>query len=1052
MIGTHAVDVVVTVYRALDYLRPCLESLRRHHDGFELRVIVVDDGSGPPTADWLRELGATWPALLVIEHDRNLGYTHAVNTGLRASNAEWVVILNSDTVVSEGWLAGMVRCAETAPSVGLVGPLSNAASWQSVPRVFDADGRFAANALGVDLDPDGMAELVRSTSKRRYPRVPVLNGFCMLLRRDVLERVGLMDHVAFGTGYGEENDYCIRAGDAGFELAVADDVFVFHAKSKSFGHALRVELSNRGAKALEAKHGRARVQSLVREIEASPVLRAARQTVEAALVARHDRARLADPLGLRILFLLPVLGATGGANSVVMEAAELAKLGVHVRVGVPRRALGDLGVIYAEVPNVQQLLIAAELDRLLELSKDFDVVIATAAHSMEWVARIVAAHRHILPAYYVQDYEPWFFAEGSADARAAAASYRRVPGALLLVKTQFLARTLRELQAVDATVVEPSLDHATYYPLEGAAPDRVRLTAMVRPQTPRRAAARTMRVLGELARRHGERLQIHVFGCESNDERFRLLERDFAFTNHGVLRRPEVAELLRNSDVFVDLSDYQAFGRAALEAMASGCVPVVPLAGGGAEFAVNDHNALVVDTKDEQACIQAIAGLVTATTERRRQMRRTALATAARYSVRGAALSELQALATATVAWRAAHPHHLVQRRLALSVPTPAPRSRLAVGATLGAWKLPSLHRTWSVIERKRLPKPGTADLAVVVVRPHDTNWNELAAWLRAWRRASGRVVVHVELGSVGQRLVEAQSGLDARTASALGWLSAAADAVSVSSAAIQGELARAGLDAAVIAPALDPIVWHLGPAARRPARQRDSDAAVRVGVIAELAHPGLIGVVERLKSLHGDRVEIETLSARAQVARRGRRVSVPKFRAEVELVDWAFARLDWDLALIPEGEPEAWLECAALGVAAVRVGRDALEATRLASALIEDAAQRVRLASDALAALDDATELGGAAAELLDAVMAVPAKAEFPELPNALRGFAGRFLPRWRTGKFSTDAPPEAFPEARSKTRRKLDKLRRDPAGFLRDSNFKRSLDELLRRLRRFH
>ena len=1053
MIGTHAVDVVVTVYRALDYLRPCLESLRRHSDGFDVRVIVVDDGSGPATAAWLKELAVNWPELFVIEHEQNLGYTRAVNSGLRASTAKWVVILNSDTVVSEGWLVGLLRCAEAAPKVGLVGPLSNAASWQSVPQVFDADQRFAVNALASDMDPDGMAELVRSISKRRYPKLPLLNGFCLLLRRDVLDRVGLMDEVAFATGYGEENDYCMRASDAGFELAVADDVFVFHAKSKSFGHAQRAELTGRGAKALEAKHGRSRVQSMVREVEASPGLRAAREAVQAELLSRHERARLADPLALRILFLLPVLGASGGANSVVMEAAEMAKLGVFVRIGVPPRALGDLGAIYADVLNVRQLLVAAPLEFLLELSRDFDVVVATAAHSMEWVARIVAAHRQILPAYYVQDYEPWFFAEGSPDARAAAASYARVPGALLFVKTHFLARTLEELQGVDATVVAPSLDHATYYASERHTQASVRMTAMVRPQTPRRAAPRTMRVLRDLARRHGERVEIHVFGCESNDERFIALERDFAFINHGVLRRPEVAELLRDSDVFVDLSDYQAFGRAALEAMASGCIPIVPLAGGGAEFAVDGDNALLVDTTSEQACVDAIAGLI-ASPDRRLQMRSAALATAARFSMRGAALSELQAMATASVAWRVAHPHHPIRRRLALANLAPATRRRLTVGAALGAWKLPSVYQAWSVVERSRLPKPGTAEAAVVLLRPEATDWEDLADWLRAWRGARGRVVVHVELESVAVRLAERQPAFDARTLSALRWLEAAVDAVSVSSAEIRHALAADQLDVAVVAAALDPIVWRLGSAARRPTRHREA-AVVRVGVVGEIAHPQLISAVEQLKHAHGARLVIEILSTSPELARLGKRLGIPKSRSELELADWAFERIDWDLALIPEAEPEAWLACAGLGVAAVQVGRDAAAATRLASTLIEDAAERARLVAAALAGLEDVREqanLAGAVCHLLDMAIAAPLKGEPPELPHALRGFASRFLPRWRANSFLTDAAPDSFPEARSKARRKLDKLRRDPAKFLRDSKVKRNFDELARRFRRSH
>lgn len=1054
VIGTQAVDVVVAVYDALDYVRPCLESLRCHDDGFTLRVIVVDDGSGPATARWLKDLAATWPGLVVVEHERNLGYTVAVNSGLRAATADWVVILNSDTRVSKGWLAGMVRCAEADPKIGLVGPLSNAASWQSVPDVFDTAGHFAVNALPLDLDADAMAELVRSASARRYPRVPVLNGFCLLLRREVLERLGFMDEVAFGAGYGEENDYCIRARNAGFELAVADDVFVFHAKSKSFGHALRMELSRRGQQALEAKHGEQRARSLGREIEASRDLRAAREAVQTALLVRSERARIADPLALRILFLLPVLGASGGANSVVLEAAEMAKLGVTVRVAVPPRALGDLGAFYGEVPEVRALLMAGELERLVELSSDFDVVVATAAHTVEWVAQIVAAHPHVCPAYYVQDYEPWFASADSAEARAAAASYARVPGALLFAKTRFLAETVRQLHGIDVKVVEPSLDHATYYPAERSPRERVRVVAMVRPQTPRRAAPRTMRVLRDLARRHAERVEIHVFGCESNDERFRSLERDFAFINHGVLRRPEVAQLLRDSDLFIDLSDYQAFGRTALEAMASGCVPAVPLAGGGAEFAVDGDNALLVDTRSEQACVEAISGLI-ATSGRLTRLRHAALATAARYSLQGAARSELQAMAVAAAAWRAARPHPGRPRRLALASFGHEVRGRLAIGSALGGWKLPSVHQGWRVVQRGRLPRPGTAEVAVVLIRPGACNWNELASWLRAWRKSRGRLVAHVEVSGGSAKRDRDPSPFDARTLSAVRWLSGAADAVTVSSAAVAAALTTQGLEVAAVERALDPIVWRFGPAARRPAKPPRVGDAVRVGVLGDVADPELIVAVERLKLAPGERLIVETFSPDPALARLGKRLRLPTTRSESERAEWAFEHLDWDLALISDAEPDAWLECAALGVATVRVGRDAGEAARAANALIDNAVERAGLAKEGLAALESAREsanLAGSAANLLDDLMAAPAKREAPELPRSLRGLTGTLFARWQKDFSDADVEPQSFPEARSRARRKLDKLRRDPARFLRDSGVKRGLDALARRLRRSH
>jgi glycosyltransferase involved in cell wall biosynthesis len=107
------VDVVVPVYNALDDVRRCLESLSRHTDGLQVRIIVVNDGSEQPTTDWLRTFCTGRPGLHLIENPVNLGYTKTVNTGLRFSNAPYVITQNSDTIVSEGWLKGLIRCMES---------------------------------------------------------------------------------------------------------------------------------------------------------------------------------------------------------------------------------------------------------------------------------------------------------------------------------------------------------------------------------------------------------------------------------------------------------------------------------------------------------------------------------------------------------------------------------------------------------------------------------------------------------------------------------------------------------------------------------------------------------------------------------------------------------------------------------------------------------------------------------------------------------------------------------------------------------------------------
>ncbi len=247
-----SVDIVIPVYNALKEVTDCLASIERS-TSLPHRVVIVNDKSDLHTSQFLSQYAADRRWVELIENPSNLGYTRSSNAGLTSSRAEWVVLLNSDTVVSEGWLEGLLECAASDPDVAMVGPLSNAASWQSVPQVKDPRGGWMVNRLPDEMSVDAFAHLVRDSSERAFPQVPLLNGFCTLMRRSAIAAVGFLDEKAFPVGYGEENDLCIRIAKAGYTLRLADHVYVHHVKSASFGGA-RGDLAKQGTAACAAKH------------------------------------------------------------------------------------------------------------------------------------------------------------------------------------------------------------------------------------------------------------------------------------------------------------------------------------------------------------------------------------------------------------------------------------------------------------------------------------------------------------------------------------------------------------------------------------------------------------------------------------------------------------------------------------------------------------------------------------------------------------------------------------------------------------------------------
>jgi GT2 family glycosyltransferase len=228
--GNELASIIILCCNQLEYTRQCLESLLRHTRR-PYEVILVDNGSTDDTPAFLEAFRQRpGPARVeVLRHETNLGFPAGCNRAAGRARGHYVVFLNNDTVLTPGWLEGLVRRAlDDWPEVGLVGPVTNGAPPPQGIRVpyqeLDGLDVFAAQRR---------AFAGQTLSVRR------LTGFCLLVRRDVLERIGPFDE-RFDMGFFEDDDLCVRAREAGFRLVVAQDVYVHHFGSRTV-HALGIE-------------------------------------------------------------------------------------------------------------------------------------------------------------------------------------------------------------------------------------------------------------------------------------------------------------------------------------------------------------------------------------------------------------------------------------------------------------------------------------------------------------------------------------------------------------------------------------------------------------------------------------------------------------------------------------------------------------------------------------------------------------------------------------------------------------------------------------------
>ena len=600
-----SVDIIVCVHNALEDVSDCLKSLLSNLEKGQ-RILVIDDGSSDPTRVYLDQLSQTAPVML-LRNETAKGYTFAANQGLRMSKSDYVVLLNSDTVVPKGWLSDMIQICETNPSVGIVGPLSNTASWQSIPALFDQTNEWAANEKMRELSPDLIQDSLRETFGFPPVEVGFLNGFCLLIRSEVIRDVGLLDEEKFGQGYGEENDYCLRVKAAGWKLVVSTKTFVRHTQSRSYGHERRRLLSDQASKALSAKHGQQAIATGLEMTRDSLWLEVIREFTREIpeLLIKFEKMR-EDFAGKSVLFVLPVTQPGGGAQVVIDEAKALQLAGVRVFLlnlssnkhffrqsfpGCP------VPVIYIDSP-----------EEIQDAAFGFDAVVATVNTTVPWI-RPLSAVKSIRLAYYVQDFEPDFYPKESRAQQSALQSYRSVEGLRIITKTDWNKRKLEEIGAESVNLAGPSLvmDLPTglQNDLKSTSIPVVKIAAMVRVSTERRQPKETLWILEELHAALGENISITIFG--SSDAELDSIHKSWKTfcTNIGEVPQSNVSQLLATTHVFLDFSKYQAMGLTGLQALALGNLVFAPIEGAFFEIVASDR-AIQLPTDDAKKSLEII--------------------------------------------------------------------------------------------------------------------------------------------------------------------------------------------------------------------------------------------------------------------------------------------------------------------------------------------------------------------------------------------------------------------------------------------------------------
>ena len=335
----RSVSVILPIYKDVEMTKRCILAAMPGITSFaDSKLIAINDSS--PDAgmqEMLLELQQQWPNVMtVLENEVNLGFVKTVNRGMLQASQNDVVFLNSDVIVPVDWLERLTAEAYVSNNIGTVTPFSNNATICSFPAfLFENTAAFGLSVEQIDA--------VFSATRLPNIQAPTGVGFCMYVRRDCLNVVGLLNEEKFGKGYGEENDLCQRALKAGWINIITPNLYAFHEGGVSFSSSKQA-LTEHASKAIAELHPEYHLD-IQRFIAADP-LKSVRVKRLVQLISTLDRPKI-----LQISH-----EAGGGVQQHLDELAESIELNACCLFLVPQRGTGAVTLRMGNFPGADVLM------------------------------------------------------------------------------------------------------------------------------------------------------------------------------------------------------------------------------------------------------------------------------------------------------------------------------------------------------------------------------------------------------------------------------------------------------------------------------------------------------------------------------------------------------------------------------------------------------------------------------------------------------------------------------------------------------------------------
>ncbi len=248
IIKKRKVTIIIPIFNAYNEVINCIDSVINTTAHLDVKIILLNDASTDKRIKEVLNKFKEISNINIISNSKNIGYTRTINIGINTEKDTDIILLNSDTITTFNWVESLNNTAYSKENIGTVTAMSDNAGAFSFP----IQGK--ENPKPDEMQYNNYAEIITKSSRKLPPvEVPTGSGFCLYIKRSLLDEIGLFDEVSFPRGYGEENDFCMRAISAGWKNVIDTKAFVFHIRTASFGSE-KEQLIKDGAIKLLEKH------------------------------------------------------------------------------------------------------------------------------------------------------------------------------------------------------------------------------------------------------------------------------------------------------------------------------------------------------------------------------------------------------------------------------------------------------------------------------------------------------------------------------------------------------------------------------------------------------------------------------------------------------------------------------------------------------------------------------------------------------------------------------------------------------------------------------